>query len=223
MAGSQPYQRLERAIERLRTALLPQSFDPTGSYEKADEVHVRAASFRVLAHAEMESYVEDVTSELFEHAWVSWTASGTPSRVLLGLLAFSGRSHSLPPPSLKASGKVSLDVGRAIDLAQAAWRHAHRLNHGVKEENILRLLLPLGIGATEIDATLLSDLSSYGSARGEVAHTSASKVTQYIDPESEYKKVRQLVADLLKLDELILRGCNEIASLHTVIGSNPEK
>jgi hypothetical protein len=196
--------------------LLPAPFDPTGTYDKPDEVHLKAASFRVLVHAEMEAYVEEVASDLFQAAWAAWSERRTPSRVLLGLLAFSGRIHALPPSSLKEQG-AELDVSEVIQKAQAVWRTAQRQNHGLKEENVLRLLLPLGIGAPEIDATLLSDLSSFGSARGEVAHTSASKVTQYIDPESEYKSARQLAAGLLKLDDLLQRGGAELERLDAAV------
>jgi hypothetical protein len=219
VAGSELHERLGNAIERLRKVLLPDPFDPTGTYDKPDEVHLRAASFRVLVHAEMEAYVEEIASDLFQAAWAAWSERGTPSRVLLGLLAFSGRNHALPPSSLKDQG-AELDVRDAIQKAQAVWRSAQRQNHGLKEENVLRLLLPLGIGAPEIDATLLSDLSSFGSARGEVAHTSVSKVRRYIDPESEYKSARQLAAGLLKLDELIQRGRAELERLDAATASS---
>jgi hypothetical protein len=173
-------------------------------------VHFRAVSFRVLVHAEMEAYIEEVASSLFQDAWACWSNRGTPSRVVIGLLAFSGRQHSLPSSSLK-DPPGGLDVQECVQKAQAVWREAHRRNHGLKEENLLRLLLPLGIPASGLDSTLVSDLSSFGAARGEAAHTSATRVTQYVDPESELKRAKQLAIDLGKLDTLITEAREEVA------------
>jgi hypothetical protein len=51
-------------IEDLRMYLLPAPFLLPGSYEDERSVHIRTVSFRVLAHAEIETYFEDRVVEI---------------------------------------------------------------------------------------------------------------------------------------------------------------
>lgn len=202
MANSPSHQRLVQAIERLRLVLLPDTFDPTGSYIDSQGTSLRAVSFRVLAHAEIEAYIEDIALELLETAWKAWKDRGVPSLTAMSLLAFSGREHTLPP-SAASTPNADLDACNCMQKAQGVWRDAHRKNHGLKEENVLRLFLPLGVQANAIDTMLLADLSSFGTERGAVAHSATTRITQYVDPETEYKKISQLVQDLTSLDALV--------------------
>lgn len=202
MGPSASHDRLTLAVEHLRDALLPSVFDPTGTYAEAQAVHLRSVSFRVLAHAEIEAYLEDIALELLEAAWTAWTKRGIPSVTGIALLAFSGREHALPP-SASSTPNVELDASPCLQKAQGVWRDGHRKNHGLKEENVLRLFLPLGVRTIEIDPTLLADLSSFGAERGAVAHSATTRIIQFVDPETEYRKVRQLCVDLVGIDSLV--------------------
>ena len=105
MATSPRYKELQRSVRKLRRALLPGKFDPTGSYRGAERTHLRAISFRILLHAEIESFIEDRAYELFDEAWNAWTNHRVPSRVLSALLAFSGQSMPTPPSKLGSQAK----------------------------------------------------------------------------------------------------------------------
>lgn len=214
-SGSTHHTRLLEAIERLRVALLPDPFDPIGTYASPDDVHIRAVSFRVLVHAEAETYLEDVANMLFQEAWLAWEQRGIPSQPVVSMLAFSGREHGTPPSSLK--DVKDKDAKICVQKAQATWRYAHHTNNGLKEDSVLRLLLPLGILPSSIDPTLLSDLSSFGVLRGAVVHTSATRVTQYADPETEYKKVKQLAADLLNIDKLVQYAILQVQAIDAAL------
>jgi hypothetical protein len=59
-----------------------------------------------------------------------------------------------------------------INSAIESHKSLIRNNHGIKENNLLKLLFPLGVQYQGIDAALLTDLDAFGSSRGEYAHSS---------------------------------------------------
>lgn len=216
MAGSNRYRELSHGVRSLGRALLPSRFDPTGSYRSAERVHLRAVSFRILVHAEVESFLEDRAYELFDVGWQAWRNHNVPNRVITALLAFSGMMTASPPSKLgadPANQKTNEDLKHHVEKAQAVWRASHRTNHGVKEANVLALLLPLGVAHDKLDTTLLADLTSFGTERGAVAHRSSVQVGQYSDPQVEKSRARQLVASLLAIDALIDSGIREVRLL----------
>lgn len=212
MATSQRYNELKRGVQKLRRALLPTKFDPTGTYRGAEHVHLRAISFRILVHAEIESFIEDRAHELFDEAWNAWRNHRVPSRVLSALLAFSGHTMPTPPSKLGSPGKNAHDdIDGILSRAKTHWKKdVYKSNHGVKEANVLALLLPLGIDGGDLETTLLADLTSFGGARGAVAHKSSVGVTSYADPKSEYDQAKQLLTALGTIDELVADALKEL-------------
>lgn len=215
MASSKRYRQLRRCIRTLRRTLLPAKFSPTGVYRGAERVRLRAMAFRVLVHGEIEEFIEDRAFELFDAAWKAWTQQKVPSRAMLGLLAFGGFATEVPPEKLGGSNrqKAYESLEEPIQKAQAAWRLVHKRNHGIKEENVLALLLPLGIAAEKIDGMLLADLNSYGAKRGEVAHRSAVGLAQYTDPRTEYADAERLIGALNSIDELVDDSLKELRAM----------
>lgn len=220
MARSKRYMDLQRAVTNLWKALLPRKFDPTGTYRSVERVHLRTISFRILVHAEIESYIEDRAFELFDAGYKAWASDNIPNRVVLALLAYSGVMTRPPPGKLGGdpNSQKSYDhVGKPIQKAQAAWRAVHKDNHGIKESNIVALLLPLGIASEDIDTTLLADLTSFGGSRGAVAHRSSIGVTTYADPKSEHDQALQVVAALELVDELIAEALDELRKIRKAV------
>ncbi|MFI2033247.1 hypothetical protein ACH470_00860 [Streptomyces bottropensis] len=77
-------------------------------------------------------------------------------------------------------------------------------NHGIKEKNLLHLLLPLGVEKVEIDSTWLHATEGWATERGTVAHTSASgKMQVQVDPRSEFNTVKQVLAGFQKMDAIL--------------------
>ncbi len=70
MNRSERYRKLVKELQVLRHHLLPEEFDPTGNY--SPEILTRASMFRVLAHAEIESYIEERSWETAIAAVSSW-------------------------------------------------------------------------------------------------------------------------------------------------------
>jgi hypothetical protein len=97
---SSRFQDLEARIKELRDLLLPAEFDPTGSYTDPLRATTCALSFRVLAHAEVETYLEDRALEVATTALQAWETQRYVSIVTFHLIGFSGRSAERPPETL---------------------------------------------------------------------------------------------------------------------------
>ncbi len=212
MARSLRYIALERELHQLRQHLLPRRFSSTGVYRTP--VHTRTLAYRVLAHAELESYLEDRVKAIYRKAITSYRNNGTVTRVLASMLAFSGVLLETPPESIvppqpnqapKWDDKIKL--ANKITLVGNAFNSTIEKNHGIKEKNLLSLLLTIGVDPDEIDGAWLSNMDSFGKERGVVAHSSQSvhRTQQPPDPESEHRKVLLLLNGTRVIDEVLNR------------------
>jgi hypothetical protein len=174
---SKQYQALEQELRKLRRFMLPRQFDPTGVY--SDVVYTRALAYRILAHAEFESYFEDRVREVYLGAIHAWQNRGKMSKVIAAMLAFSGQmmegppdSRTPPQPSQKAGWDDKLKLANKVTKAGNALNRILTNNHGVREPNLLKMLLPVGIEDAAIDTTWLATIDSFGKDRGSAAHIS---------------------------------------------------
>lgn len=210
--ASPRYQQLEEQLKALRRCLLPPDFDPTGTYEDQDDVSRRALAYRVLAHAEIESFFEDRTLEPVLRAQFVWESTRHVSHVALCLVGFSGQEMARPPSTLEAPSDnkrkawpALLDIGeRLLPIIANFSRHVRYENHGIKEKNLLALLLPIGVAHCKIDSAFLADMESFGALRGLAAHSSGkTTVRQTVDPEEEQKRVLGLMPGIAAIDSEI--------------------
>lgn len=208
MPKSTRFRILTREINRLKKQFIPKP-SPTGIY--SDRQLTRTIAYRVLVHAEVESYLEDRAWEVVQNAKNVWDNTGKINLTLICLLGFSGLTMDEPPETLspKKGNKTVPDekikISKKIDLAVAHFKRVIHENHGVKEKNILALLLPVGIDIKDLDITWIANMNTFGENRGEVAHKSASSYRTFklVDPVSEVNMVKQIIQDILKIDELI--------------------
>jgi hypothetical protein len=203
------FQELESRAKILRRLLLPSKFSPTGSYRDALRVTTRALSFRVLAHAELETYLEDRVLEVATTALQAWETHKFVSTVTFHLIGFSGKTVEL------SEVLFSTDQNRVKDWAPKTtidhrfskcvsefYRRVQFENHGVKEKNIMGMFVPIGFNMAKCDALFLQMMSSFGEARGAVAHTSGKRhVQKAVDPRDEYANVLEILASLEPIDE----------------------
>jgi hypothetical protein len=208
MSSSPRFRTLTKELNRLKGQFLPK-FNPTGTY--SDRQLALTIAYRVLAHAEIESYIEDRSFKVAIDAKKDWDNKGKASRTLLSLLAFSGEKMELPPDTLtpikgtKLLPPERVQLDKKINLAITCFIKIIKQNHGVKESNILALLLPIGIDSDDLDSVLLATLDAFGEQRGLVAHSSATsyRTNQLPDPANELNRVEQITQGLLQIDELI--------------------
>ncbi|WP_322744526.1 MULTISPECIES: HEPN domain-containing protein [unclassified Nodularia (in: cyanobacteria)] len=202
------FRTLNKELNRLKKQFIPK-ISPIGLY--SDRQLSRTLAYRVLAHAEIESYLEDRAWEATLNAKKAWDNGGKTCLALISLVAFSGQMMDIPPVTLtpmKGNKTGSLDkikISNKITLASNCFKKVIDNNHGVKEANLLALLLPIGIDSDDLDPAWLATMNTFGKERGIVVHTSATsyRTIQPPDPANELNMVKQITEGLLKLDELI--------------------
>ena len=205
MPKSARFRTLGKELNRLKKQFLPR-ISPIGSY--SDRQLARTLAYRVLAHAEIESYLEDRAWEATLNAKKVWDNEGKTCLTLISLIAFSGQMMERPPETLtpKKENKTvplyKIKLNEKINLAINSFKKVIDNNHGVKEVNILALLLPIGIDSNDLDPVWLATMNTFGQQRGVVAHTSSGTI-QPPDPANELSNVNQITQYLLKVDELI--------------------
>ncbi|MFN7852752.1 MAG: HEPN domain-containing protein [Dolichospermum sp.] len=208
MPESDKYITLRTQLDRLKDEFLPE-ISPTGSYSESQLS--RTAAYRVLAHAEIESYLEERAWEGVQNAKTIWDKSSKNTRTLICLLGFSGLTMDKPPDTLtpqkgsKTVKEEKVKISKKIDLAVESFQRVISQNHGVKEDHILSLLLPIGIDSDDLDPAWLATMNTFGEKRGLVAHKSATSymTIQTPDPANELNTVTQIKNELLRIDELM--------------------
>ena len=208
MSKSARFRTLTRELNRLKKQFLPK-INPTGLYSESQLS--KTAAYRVLAHAEIESYLEERAWEVVQNAKTIWDESGKTTRTLICLLGFSGLTMDEPPDTLtpkkgsKTVKEEKIKISKKINLALESFKRVISQNHGVKEDHILSLLLPIGIDSDHLDPAWLATMNTFGEKRGLVAHKSATSymTIQTPDPANELNTVTQITDELLRIDELI--------------------
>lgn len=209
MPQSKRFGILSKRLTELRQHMLPKQFSPTGSYSKREED--RARGYRLLIHAEIESYLEDISRTLVTDRIRAWKKTNTPSNLLIAFIAcyHSGwieldDDHNLNIISLARGRSKSKDsVDEIIDLAQTQFIKVLKQNHGVREKNLRSLILPTGLDLTQLNSTWITNLDDFGKLRGEIAHQTVG-VTTAINPQDEYKRVVDLLQGIKDLDQKLL-------------------
>jgi hypothetical protein len=98
-----------------------------------------------------------------------------------------------------------IGIGLSARLQKILDRYKVRIierNHGVKDVNILRMLLPIGIQESQLSQTWLATMNSFGVERGHVAHSTHAVQTPP-DPAVENTRVQQILQDLANVDRMI--------------------
>lgn len=205
---SQRYFQLRTQIGQLSRSLLPR-LKKGEPFDLSPRLSLRALSYRVLCHAEIETYLEDRALEIAQKAFKSWKDKGHICRPTLYLLAFSGLKFENVPDSLKPPPKRKqsdwdnlIKPHSRISQATSSYLSFIRFkNNGIKEENILKLLIPLGFDIVDLDELFLAELNDFGTKRGEAAHVStAGHVTRGVNPLDEAAQVRRILDSLRQID-----------------------
>jgi RiboL-PSP-HEPN len=209
MPKSARFRVLTKELNRLRKLFLPRIFSKTGPYSTR-QIELTYA-YRVFAHAEIEAYFEDRVWETAIIAKQNWDDTGKASRVLICLLAFSDQKMDAPPDTLsprqgnRTVPPEKINVNEKIKIAINGFRKIIDGNHGIKEANLLKLLLPIGIDADNLDRVWLVTMNTFGEERGLIAHSSATnpRMQTSPDPQSELNRVQEILMELEKIDRQI--------------------
>ena len=199
---SRRFRQLSRRIRQLQRHLLPK-LSPTGNYNPRQYDRVR--SFRLLAHAEIEAFVEDRARDLVNSCVQKWKNDRKPRYLLLSVVAFHLRNSEMSLTRLKAVySQAPSHTDSCVIQAHQGYNALLTNNHGIREENLLRMLLPLGLDSAEIDSVWLATTDGFGAKRGETAHA-AIAAQRPLDPATEMKTVQDILLGLEKLDEKLTK------------------
>ena len=117
-----------------------------------------------------------MTSSVLTAAKARWTATSSAGRCPAALMMYNDKNYSTPAALAKQAQKHEFSSSRSRRSQEKHTTHVTRENHGIKEKNILGLLLPVGVLETDLDPVWMGTMSSFGASRGVVAHTSAKRV-----------------------------------------------
>lgn len=129
-----------------------------------------------LIHSEFEAYFELIGLKVIDAY-----QSNRMSKKQKGKFTFSISLYNL-----KNYEGQSEDINMRIASSISLFRNGLAQNNGIKEKDILKILLPLGFPFSSIDSTWLTSINSFGSLRGELVHKNINQITrligyQYID------------------------------------------
>lgn len=200
--GPSERRRLIRRIRDLARTFLPPA-DATGSY--STEQYDRVSAFLLLTHAELEAFIESRCTHVANTAVKAWELDSVPRKAILGLIAFahSGGQSAIPDES---SG-LSPTIREIVKDAKVAYSKTVSKNHGIKEKNLLQLLLPIGVRETDFPSGLLQEMDALGTLRGSHAHRNLGAKTPP-DPLDSLNRVARVVFGLRKLDQIMLTMCD---------------
>jgi len=136
--------------------------------------------------------------ETVDVAYKGWWLDQQPRTTLISLMAYCERNFPAREALAEDDGP---DMRERITAAKDEFMRWVRVeNHGIKERNVLKLLLPVGIREHEIETAWLATIDSFGSDRGTTAHQSASKPQALPDPKSELETVKAIVKGMIPID-----------------------
>lgn len=195
--ASKRFVSLKRNIASLEKRFLPKQLN--GPFTARQ--HDLARGFRLLAHAEIEAFLEDRAREVSMAAFKKFLLNRKPNLVTMSLLAFEQVQSELSEGFRKDLYSRGVDhVEACLKSANQTYQFKLSTNHGIRERNILQILLPIGFNQADIDSTWLGEMDSFGRIRGETAHTSFAP-QKLVDPKTEQVTVSQLVVGLEVLDK----------------------
>lgn len=186
------YHNLSRRITELEARLLPQ-ISPTGVYSPQDYDQVRG--YMLLCHAEIESYLEDMAIEIAERSLSNWNKKNRVNRCLAALMLHHSQDQTPKPQSM--SSHIHTAISKHIKTVRES-------NHGVKESNLFKMFVPLGLEKGEVSSILTAELDSLGAARGKIAHTSARLVKSPPDPGTVRDQINKTLEELADFDALAI-------------------
>lgn len=173
---------LKKRLADLRRRLLPSRFSPIGSYSEAQRD--RARGYTILAHAEIQAYLEEVVRGYAQRRRDEWSS----------LLAVAP-GHTLRIQTAVIRPRL---VQSILVASQQAVDAAISKNNGVKAYHLENLVRPLGLNIQAEFPALMTLLTAFGLDRNTYAHNGG--FITLLDPKGEFESVKNIVVELSKFD-----------------------
>ena len=161
MHPSNRFIELEKRIRQLKT-LLPKIFSPIGIYNSQQLDKTRG--YRLLVHAEIEAYLEDRAREIVSEAFNFWKKYKKYRYVIISLLGHLGSILEKIDSELNSPQKKRnmMDIDNRVNRVVTEYYTLLKNNNGIRENNLLLILLPLGIDKKHVDTAWLGTIDTFG-------------------------------------------------------------
>lgn len=174
-----------------------------------DRIH----SYRVLAHAEIQAFLEGIATDIIDVSETRYVANSSVTHALHHLVVHHAMSKSLQPRDAAESRYPRFSMPRVLtvttpEVQRAIRAHRDRVdrNSGIKQSNVHAVFHPLGYRDSWFQAGFLDQLSALGTARGNVAHGSGIiGVSLWPSGQSEIARIRGMLPALYQVDKYASR------------------
>jgi hypothetical protein len=123
-----------------------------------------------LIHAEFETYFEQVGNYIIDF-FQNGTMTTTQSATIKGsILCYGNKSYEGGLESY--FDRINSNVLQLKSIISS--------NNGIKEKDILKIILPLSFPVSLLDQTWLNTINSFGSLRGELIHRNLNQISRVI-------------------------------------------
>lgn len=139
--------------------------NPIGNYTKTEEILLQA--YYILVHAEIEELIEQCIVIKLNKIMSDYKNHRTNHIILLSLVfAFLSEDDTIKAIRKKGS------IDNYLDYMNGKYRRESiQKNHGIKEDNLIKLFAPLGIDVQKFFSIHgIAEMEAMGSKRGEYAH-----------------------------------------------------
>ena len=162
-------------------------------------------AYIVLVHAEIENSVEDLVSAAAQKMLAQWQSAGVAGAPLQSLLAYAD------PKELSDAWHRQTSGFRYQNVVQKFAKVVEG-NMGIRAQNVLRLLLAIGVPRADIDGLWLTEVDEFGKERGLIAHRSVAAATHLPDAGRARNRVAIILNGLRDIDDavqrVVRRRCN---------------
>ena len=190
---------LVRRIDGLVEHYLPATQNELGDYSPSQQDD--AMAFILLAHAALESYLEDLSTEA--------------CNVLVNRIESNSFDELTSAFLIRTAKYEDVKAIETVDVAKAGRGKHERLvsgNNGIKESDFIKLLSPLGLDLASLTTELPADINLFGSKRGGFAHRSVEVgIRHVVNPYEERQTIKALLARLDEFDTAVLALMPELA------------
>lgn len=183
---------VRKRILNLGSCYLSSDVNPLGEYSQEQQDNARA--YVLLSHAEIESFLEELSLQAGEAA-VSYIKLGKYNDLTMRYINFAGRVEAVA----KQKHETISGIARAVFAFQ---KNDVAKNHGIKEKNF-KALFRYFLLDKEIDSLsiLIPSLNILGSRRGDYAHNSSLGISKIINPDDCREEVESALTSLYEFVE----------------------
>lgn len=130
--------------------------------------------------------------QIADKTLAKWQASKVGSKELISVLAALKNDPETGEKYLKTTEET-------VNYSFVLFKKRITKNNGIKEKDIKALMSPIGLDIETLIPELIPLLDSFGTKRGEVAHSTSLK--KEINPKDEVADVKNINGYLERLDQ----------------------